>query len=864
MSDNWAEIDCLKFQDKISVGSASPSLKKTFVEHSPIACSLYVTNNFLKELFIAHKQTNLRYLDIVNSQLSGFQIQSIERIESRFSQLCYRVNASLNTRYKGGRKREKFLTDKVSIAVYQNELVDVKTLSFTLEKFNTEQLLTEKRCADLFSELCELQAAHYGLLFEKNISEISENKLKRKVSELKNDVSELQSKTEDMKLKDEMVKIKNEEIMGLKDSRNELFEQNQKLKQYIHEIEGNLKWSGFKHFDDIEKTNKSRVIREFTDKTQNALWFAESFGLLPKTLKCISENGRNVNVNFNFNSNYTDVDHEDKRKLREVIYLLDKFCVSDAAYHELSVVCDELPRSYLIVQERANLDNLFHIERCPGNVPGVYVSLNSEIATYIRTNKAENTNSLKIKVSGDGTKVSRISNFVTLSMSFPDEVSNSADKIKTVAILKCKENYEMLSVCCSPIIQEFNQLVKTPIINVNGKEYVLDIFFGGDMKWIQIFLGLCGATGNYACPWCHVSKVDRTDLTKEMMFYESREMKRTSLTLAEHSKTKTYGSKYPPLIEIDPCKIVPDELHLLLRVSDILLTNIIDDCRQQDAKLEVMKKEPEKLKTLISKINECGVVFQTWSNKAGDLEWTSLTGTDYKLLHSRLPDKLLFVINNDTHDDVVYLLREFHSIHEFITKTVSITSDKEKMFQRIKNWMLKFQSLSSKGRLGYNKVTPYMHCFMYHIPSFIDKYGKLGAFSGQSVEKLNDSVKLIHQKKGSKQNQTYDELVVRKRIEFLKDENFERQKNKYTKKNERFWEEEKREISANKKRKILNEINLKHEKYLVSLKENEKPLQNMTEQELKDKIKSLGIKTRVRNKQKLISLINEHINQEGS
>lgn len=112
--------------------------------------------------------------------------------------------------------------------------------------------------------------------------------------------------------------------------------------------------------------------------------------------------------------------------------------------------------------------------------------------------------------------------------------------------------------------------------------------------------------------------------------------------------------------------------------------------------------------------------------------------------------QLLFVITNDTHDDVVYLLREFHSIHEFISKTVSVTFDKEKLFQRIKIWMLKFQSLSSKGRLGYSKVIPYMHCFMYHIPTFIDKYGKLGAFSGQSVEKLNDSVKLIHQKKGSK------------------------------------------------------------------------------------------------------------------
>ena len=78
-----------------------------------------------------------------------------------------------------------------------------------------------------------------------------------------------------------------------------------------------------------------------------------------------------------------------------------------------------------------------------------------------------------------------------------------------------------------------------------------------------------------------------------------------------------------------------------------------------------------------------------------------------------------------------------------------------------------------------------MHHFMYHIPSFKGKYDKLGAFSGQSIGKPNGSVKLILQKKSSRQNQTPDELEVRKKILFLNDENFERQKNKNTKKNKR-------------------------------------------------------------------------------
>ena len=152
-------------------------------------------------------------------------------------------------------------------------------------------------------------------------------------------------------------------------------------------------------------------------------------------------------------------------------------------------------------------------------------------------------------------------------MSFPE---SDNDTLKTLAILKCSENYEMLSVSSSPVIKEINELIKNSTLTVDEKEYEIDIFFGGDMKFIQIFLGLCGATGNYACPWCLVNKQDRTDLSKHEAHYESVEMLRTAEKLKSNASTKSFGSKNKPLIDIEPSKIVPDELHLLLRISDIL------------------------------------------------------------------------------------------------------------------------------------------------------------------------------------------------------------------------------------------------------------------------------------------------------
>ena len=43
--------------------------------------------------------------------------------------------------------------------------------------------------------------------------------------------------------------------------------------------------------------------------------------------------------------------------------------------------------------------------------------------------------------------------------------------------------------------------------------------------------------------------------------------------------------KYPPLLPIELDHVVPDELHLLLRVIDVLLKNIINQAVESDIKV---------------------------------------------------------------------------------------------------------------------------------------------------------------------------------------------------------------------------------------------------------------------------------------
>lgn len=98
---------------------------------------------------------------------------------------------------------------------------------------------------------------------------------------------------------------------------------------------------------------------------------------------------------------------------------------------------------------------------------------------------------------------------------------------------------------------------------------------------------------------------------------------------------------------------------------------------------------------------------QLSKDRSGGMQYSSLTGCDYKKLYKTLPNKLLFVVNNETHDDVFFLLREFDSIHESVNKQPA-SYDQEKLSERIKKWMDMFLSLERKGRLGYSRVTPYI------------------------------------------------------------------------------------------------------------------------------------------------------------
>ena len=83
-------------------------------------------------------------------------------------------------------------------------------------------------------------------------------------------------------------------------------------------------------------------------------------------------------------------------------------------------------------------------------------------------------------------------------------------------------------------------------------------------------------------------------------------------TQSSSNTKESYGVKYQPLLPVELDHVVPDELHLLLRIIDVLLENIINQAVESDIK--VCRKQADLLqgailKKLVSKIQSCGVSF---------------------------------------------------------------------------------------------------------------------------------------------------------------------------------------------------------------------------------------------------------------
>ena len=156
------------------------------------------------------------------------------------------------------------------------------------------------------------------------------------------------------------------------------------------------------------------------------------------------------------------------------------------------------------------------------------------------------------------------------------------------------------------------------------------------------------------------------------------------------------GSQHVPLFDVDPQHVVIDELHLLLRITDILIRNLIFEMLRLDKKGNVTGVGSQQhLKSFVKAVRSCGVSFDVWEARDGDgkplgkYQWTALPGRDKKQLLQQLPSKLRVLVPENIGDTVVSLWNvRVHQIRWYVLCVIAYNTlqDFLKIYKIISAW----------------------------------------------------------------------------------------------------------------------------------------------------------------------------------
>ena len=133
-------------------------------------------------------------------------------------------------------------------------------------------------------------------------------------------------------------------------------------------------------------------------------------------------------------------------------------------------------------------------------------------------------------------------------------------------------------------------------------------------------------------------------------------------------KEQRQGRLHAPLLNIELNNIIPDELHLLLRITDILTRNLINATMMHDGRQSRGIKNPLErpmTKQLLQNINKCGVTFRIKMNEGKGFNFTSLTCGDKLKLLSKLPNYLMESQPIDFANDVKLLWEVIYCYNYF-------------------------------------------------------------------------------------------------------------------------------------------------------------------------------------------------------
>ena len=356
MSDELKKYDFKKFNGEISVDKnhSLEYIRKQTVNADEIVFTLHITNRALKSWHDIRETLSCSFVEILNCFLAENFAILIKKDNKRINDHLRRLTsfAKSNSKGKSGSALVNYDRASKRIAIRHGELQTAFEIECELSRLKVDKHVLEEEKKVLHDRCNEL---YESLVQAEELRTASEEKL----TEAYADIEKLRR-----------------ENAGLLEYFDKIAEQ-----------EG-YKNSG-KNISEVKDRQQCRKIRELKTYVDKALWFASTFGLQLSSVEFKDDTGKSHTIEYqveNRKKSYNELSDEEKEKVQQVMYVTDRFCISEAAYHELTMTVngEDLPRSYLVKQCKTNLNRLCHISRTPGKDDGAQLDFESELENTIK------------------------------------------------------------------------------------------------------------------------------------------------------------------------------------------------------------------------------------------------------------------------------------------------------------------------------------------------------------------------------------------------------------------------------------------------------------------------------------------------
>lgn len=273
----------------------------------------------------------------------------------------------------------------------------------------------------------------------------------------------------------------------------------ERLQSGTEHIRGRRKRTA-KHYS---KRHEQRLKKARAETCAAALTWLEAEGLTPLKVvvhSSVTDTVETIALQQDIGSalgvNHDTISEDDVDTVSMMLFIKDRFDVSGRAYHEMAKICKSMPRHYQIKRKIAELNCLWNIRPTPNGIIGVQQSLEERLLSRVQhlhrvtppdaAFKEQKT--IRVKLAGDGTTIGKRLHVVNFTYTLLDEgdLAHSHEGNHCLAIFRAPENYESLKNALADIISEVSRL---DYITVNGEQYKIDYYMGGDWKYLAIVTG---------------------------------------------------------------------------------------------------------------------------------------------------------------------------------------------------------------------------------------------------------------------------------------------------------------------------------------------------------------------------------------